>query len=101
MAKAKKQKQTIDHADMLDKIRVIKSNESAIKQLQAEADEAKQAIKQVMDAMNLHEMAIDVFTIRYTDVQTDRFDSSAFKKTHQDLFDQYTKTSTSKRFTIS
>lgn len=33
--------------------------------------------------------------------QTDRFDSSAFKKTHQDLFDQYTKTSTSKRFTIS
>lgn len=41
------------------------------------------------------------YTVRYTTVTTSRFDSAAFKKTHAELYAQYTVPSTSKRFSIS
>lgn len=47
------------------------------------------------------EMTVDVFKIRYKLVESKRFDSSAFKATHADLYSQYTKTTTTRRFSVA
>lgn len=46
-------------------------------------------------------MQVDIFTIRYTVYTSQRFDSKTFKKDYEDLYNQYTKETKSKRFSIS
>ena len=41
-----------------------------------------------------------VFKVTWTEVSSDKFDSTAFKKEHSDLYEQYVKTSSYKRFTV-
>lgn len=78
----------------LDKIAAL---EAQIKAL----EEAKNALKaEVIAAMgDLRET--DKYTVHNTTVTTNRFDSTRFKKDHKDLYDEYTKASTSTRFSYS
>ena len=47
------------------------------------------------------EMDVDVFKIRYKTVKSSRFDTTAFKSTHKELYEQYVKQTESRRFTVS
>lgn len=86
---------------MLAKVQKVKELEAQIAQLQAQADELKDALKAAMEQNGAEEMQLDIFTIRYKTVKTSRFDSTAFKATHKELYDQYTKQTESRRFTIT
>ena len=46
-------------------------------------------------------MRVDVFKIRYATVKSSRFDTAAFKKTHGDLYAQYTRQTETRRFTVA
>ena len=85
---------------MIAKVRELKELKAMIDELSAEAATIEDEIKAEMTARNVNEMAVDVFKIRYTTVNSTRFDSSAFKKAHGDLYAQYSKQTTSRRFTI-
>ena len=91
---------TMSANEMTKKVRELKELKAMIDELSAEAATIEDEIKAEMTARNVNEMAVDVFKIRYTTVNSTRFDSSAFKKAHGDLYAQYSKQTTSRRFSI-
>lgn len=67
----------------------------------AEVEAIKDSIKAEMLARNAEELQAGRFIIRWTSVVSNRFDSSAFKKVHGELYKAFCKAICSRRFTIS
>lgn len=68
-------------------------------ELQAEIEAAQDSIKEIMGAAE--EMTVGAFRISWKNVTTNRIDTTALKKALPDVAAQYTKTSTTRRFTIN
>ena len=86
--------------ELAAKIREIKSLQQLIDEANAEMETLKDEIKAHMTAEGTEEITVDLFKVRYQKVSSIRFDTTAFKKTHSDLYTQYSKPTTSSRFTI-
>ena len=72
------------------------------------ADEARQEAEAVRDlikaellAHNTEEMETGKHIVRWTSVLSNRFDTTAFKREHAELYKLYTKQTASKRFSIA
>ena len=87
--------------DLLAKVRSLKELETLISEAQAELDSIKDELKAEMTSRNTEELDVDVFKIRYKTVKSTRFDTTAFKSTHKELYDQYVKQTESRRFTVA
>lgn len=87
--------------ELFAKIRELKSLQQLVEEAEAEMEAIRDELKAHMTAQNTEEITVDVFKVRYTTVQSSRFDTVAFKKTHADLYAQYSKPTTTKRFTIN
>lgn len=87
--------------ELTTKIEDIKTLQVMIDDLTAELESKKDEVKAEMTARNVEELTISCFKVRYTTVTSNRFDSTAFKKTHADLYAQYIKPTVSKRFSIA
>ena len=86
--------------EISEKIRALKEWEEVIAEAQAEAEAIKNSIKAEMSARQVEELEADTFIVRWTSVLSNRFDTTAFKKEHNDLYKQFTKQTTSRRFSI-
>lgn len=86
--------------ELAAKIREIKSLQQLIDEANAEMETLKDEIKAHMTAEGTEEITVDLFKVRYQKVSSVRFDTTAFKKIHSDLYTQYSKPTTSSRFTI-
>ncbi len=87
--------------EMENKIRALNEWEEVIREAQQEAEAIRDAIKAEMLEQNTEELEAGAFIVRWTSVLTNRFDSTAFKKEHNDLYKQFTKQIASKRFSIA
>jgi len=87
--------------ELTSKIENIKTLQTMIDELTAEMEAVKDEVKAEMNAKGVDEMTVSCFKVRYKEVKSSRFDSTAFKKTHADLYEQYCKTTFSKRFSIA
>ncbi len=87
--------------DILAKVKALKELEALISEAQADAEAIKDELKAVMIERDTEEMDVDVFKIRYKTVKSSRFDTTAFKSTHKELYEQYVKQTESRRFTVS
>lgn len=87
--------------DILAKVKALKELEALISEAQSDAEAIKDELKAVMIERNTEELDVDVFKIRYKTVKSNRFDTTAFKSTHKELYDQYVKQTESRRFTVS
>ena len=87
--------------EFLEKIRTIKELEQQKKQADEKIDELKGDIKTYMDKNSTSELTVDIFTVHYTEIETERFDSKALKAADEELYKKYLKSSTSKRFSIT
>lgn len=87
--------------DLLGKIRSLKELEALISEAQAELDSIKDELKAEMTSRNTEELDVDVFKIRYKTVKSSRFDTTALKNAHKELYEQYTKQTESRRFTVA
>lgn len=87
--------------EITSKVEHIKTLQTMIDELSAELESVKDEVKAEMTAQGVEEMTVSCFKIRYKEVTSNRFDSTAFKKTHADLYEQYCKQTTSKRFSIA
>ena len=83
------------------KIRAIKELEQQKKQTEESIDELKDEIKAYMDKNKTSELAVGVFTVHWSETTSERFDSKAFKKDNEELYTEYLKTTTTKRFSIT
>ena len=87
--------------EIISKIAELESLEDLIHEAEQEAEAIKDAIKQTMTEQDTEELIAGTHIIRWTTVLTSRFDSTAFKKKHEDLYTEYLKQSTSRRFSIN
>lgn len=87
--------------ELTSKVRELKELKQMAEEIAAEITAIEDAIKAEMTARETEEMTVDVFKIRWKAVKSSRFDTAAFKKTHGDLYDQYSKTTETRRFSVA
>ena len=83
------------------KVKELKELKAMAEELAAEITAIEDSIKADMNEKGIDEMQVDVFKIRYKTVTSSRFDSAAFKATHSELYNQYQKQTTTRRFTVA
>ena len=67
----------------------------------AEAEALRDSIKAEMLERDTEELEAGKYIVRWTSVLSNRFDSTAFKKQHSELYKSFTKQVASKRFSIA
>ena len=87
--------------ELESKIKELKELEAMAHELNTEIESLKDELKAVLVSENKEELVTGAYILRYTTVTTNRFDSTTFKKTYSDLYKQFTKQTTSRRFSIS
>ena len=90
-----------NRTELESKIRELKELEAMAHELDTEIESLKDELKSVLVSENKEELVTGAYILRYTTVTTNRFDSTTFKKTYSDLYKQFTKQTTSRRFSIS
>lgn len=86
----------------------IRQTVNELQALYAQADELKALInerealiKEEMEARETEELNLGNVIIRFTSVLSNRFDTTAFKKLHQDLYNSFIKQVASRRFSMA
>lgn len=87
--------------EMVKKIEALNEWEQIIADAQAEAEAIRDSIKAEMLARDTEEMQAGTYTIRWTSVLSNRFDTTAFKKEFNELYKKFTKQISSRRFSIA
>jgi predicted phage-related endonuclease len=87
--------------EIIAQIELMNEWERVIEEAKAEVEAIKDSIKAEMADRDLDELEAGSYIVRYKTVATSRFDSTAFKKTYEDLYKAFLKQSTSRRFSIS
>ena len=84
-------------------VRIAKMQEweALAEEARAEAEALRDSIKAEMLAQQTEELEAGAYIVRWTSVLSNRFDTTAFKKEHNDLYQQFTKQVASKRFSIA
>ena len=79
----------------------MKEWEELAEQAKAEAEAIRDKIKGEMIARDTEELVAGRYIVRWTSVLSSRFDSTAFKREHADLYKDYVKQVSSKRFSVA
>ncbi|MBE6964578.1 MAG: hypothetical protein E7441_00915 [Ruminococcaceae bacterium] len=84
-----------------EKIRELKELTRMAEEIEAEQEAIKDELKREMELRQVDEISTNEYKVRYKQVTSTRFDSTAFKSKYADLYEQFTKTTTFKRFSIA
>ena len=87
--------------ELTTKIEALREWENIITEAQAEVEAIRDLIKAEMMERNTEEMEVGAYIVRWTSILSNRFDTTSFKKAHNDLYKEFTKQTASRRFTIS
>lgn len=87
--------------EMEMKIAKLQEWEALAEEAKAEAEALKDEIKAEMLSQGTEEMEAGRFICRWTSVLSNRFDTTSFKKEHAEMYKQYTKQTSSRRFSIA
>lgn len=86
----------------------IRQTVNELQALYAQADELKALInerealiKEEMEARETEELNLGNVIIRFTSILSNRFDTTAFKRLHKDLYNEFIKQVSSRRFSIA
>jgi predicted phage-related endonuclease len=74
--------------------------QSKADELQAEITAIQDELKAELTAQDTDELHAGEYKIRFTTVTSNRFDSKSFKALYSELYKQFTKQTTSRRFSI-
>ena len=87
--------------ELIAKIEQLKEWEAILEEAQNEVEALRDSIKQQMLEEETEELMVGTYIVRWTSILSNRFDSTAFKKEHAELYKSFTKQVASKRFTIA
>ncbi|MGM9586984.1 MAG: hypothetical protein ACI3VA_05810 [Candidatus Limivicinus sp.] len=87
--------------EIISKIEALKEWEALAAEAEAEIESLKDSIKREMENRGVEEMEAGQYIARFTTVLSNRFDTTAFKKEHGEMYKMYTKQTTSRRFSIA
>lgn len=85
--------------DLVKVVEQYKDLASQIALLETQKEALADYIKQAMG--ETEELCVGAHVVRYKVVKSNRFDTSAFKKEHADLYAGFLKESTTRRFTVA
>ena len=87
--------------ELISKIEALNEWEAMLEEARNEAEAIRDSIKAEMMERDTEELTAGQYIIRWTPVLSNRFDSTAFKREHSELYKAFTKSVSSRRFTIS
>lgn len=87
--------------EMEKKIAALKEWEELLEEAKAQVESLKDEIKAEMLTRDTEEMTAGRYICRWTSVLSNRFDTTTFKKEHAEMYKQYTKQTSSRRFSIA
>lgn len=87
--------------EMIQKIEELQEWEQLMEDAKQQAEAIRDSIKAEMLERDTEELEAGAYIVRWTSVLTNRFDSTGFKKVYADLYKEYTKQVSSRRFCIS
>ena len=87
--------------ELTAKIEALNEWEALMEEAKAEAEALRDEIKAEMLNLDTEELEVGQYIIRWTSVLSQRFDTTGFKKTHGDLYKEFTKQVASRRFSIA
>jgi len=84
-------------------VRIAKMQEweALAEEARAEAEALRDSIKAEMLERDTEELKAGKYIVRWTSVLSNRFDTTAFKKQHDELYKSFTKQVASKRFSVA
>lgn len=83
------------------KVKELKELQRMSEELNAEMESIKDELKREMELRCTDEIITNEYKLRYKAVESKRFDTTAFKNKYIDLYEQFTKLTVSKRFTVA
>lgn len=91
----------MSNIDLAKKIDELHELEELIEEAKANAEAVKDSIKAELLMRDTEELEVNGKIIRWTSVLSNRFDTTAFKKSYGDLYKQFVKQVSSRRFSIA
>lgn len=88
---------TIELSNIIEK---LKEWEAIQAEATAEVEALKDQVKAEMNRRGVEELEAGQYIARFTTVLSNRFDSTCFKREHAEMYKQYTKQTTTRRFSI-
>ena len=87
--------------EMITLIESLNNYEDLMAKVKAKADAIRDEIKAEMEAAEVEDLIAGQYIVRYTPVISNRFDATNFKKLYAELYKDFTKSVSSRRFSIS
>ena len=87
--------------EMVAMIETMNNYDELAAKAKAKADAIREALKEEMVARGVEEMEAGAYIVRLTSVISNRFDSTTFKRLYADLYRDFTKQVSSRRFSVS
>ena len=87
--------------ELMAKIEALNEWEKLMEEAKAEAEVLRDSIKAEMADLDVEELEVGTYIVRWTSVLTQRFDTTAFKKEMPDVYKNFIKQSASRRFSIA
>lgn len=87
--------------EITTKIQALKEWEALAAEAAAEIESLKDEIKREMESRGVEELEAGQYIARFTTVLSNRFNTTAFKREHGEMYRMYTKQTTSRRFSIA
>lgn len=84
-----------------NRVKKLKNIEAQMKELEAQAEELKAEIKADLEEKGVDELKTKNFIIRWKEIVSNRIDSKALKAALPDVFSQFVKPTSSRRFTVA
>lgn len=87
--------------EMVALIETMNNYDELAAKAKAKADAIRDALKEEMLRLDTEELTVGAYIVRFTNVISNRFDSTTFKRLYADLYKDFTKPVSSRRFTVS
>ena len=87
--------------EMISMIEAMNNYDDLASKAKAKADAIREAIKEEMMERQVEELIAGQYIVRFTSVISNRFDSTTFKRLYADLYKDFTKPVSSRRFSVS
>lgn len=87
--------------ELIKKIEALNEWEQMIEDAKKQAEELRNSIKEEMELRDTEELVVGNYIVRFTSILSNRFDTTAFKKKYAEMYKEFSKQVSSKRFTIS
>ena len=87
--------------EMISMIETMNNYDDLAAKAKAKADAIREAIKEEMMERQVEELIAGQYIVRFTNVISNRFDSTTFKRLYGDLYKDFTKPVSSRRFSVS